>query len=869
MQVLSAPLACCLAAVLLVARAEDRPWYYCSGAGLPDNWQKTISQTIARSRSEEHQNKSEGLPVSCSSWGYCSPPDVRWVQSCYRMHTRPDEAYQYELPAYPSLLDVFGVQKQTELSYFRCPPPFGAVVIPNAFYAIGIAIAALIAAWLVLMCLLIVKAVRRGSSLLQRLSLLHSGLAELWNGFPSLFAQLPEELRGLALEKVREQRISRFRLLMVYSGVVGPVYQASVFFQFMLPRYLSPCDSLTLHNYHAGARGWQLQEFQAYREICSTQVVPFLLSALGLYSLWRPSVITRRAVVVVTIAVYIGMLLHLSETRNFGQYQDWFESKYTVMRLMVAVAGGEVRLTALASLFLAVGEHVHVSMVYPAHSEKHLREVMLNASCVPFMLACLEYLSIDDAVARLMAEQASNDADRGRSVLDILCDAVATLTNLRIAEACPKLEALLLSPARAKVGRSFLDCIAEDEQDSVRSRLEESTAQSQAFVIHTRMQSAGANTVNVQLCINVYKNLHGEECHLVGIREEEMPEAGRIDTLPSECRHPDSVPWTSRRIAGATLDERSCAASVTSAQTAASGKTMDDMFGMLVSSPEDEAAEAATIWLETSTPDKYPILRFSRPLAVHMGPSLGVEDFTDLLADGMSGIKFYRWMRSVPLGATRRFPLRLPHWRLGLQMYADIQVVHVSAADAHNGSSQRVTRLQLSSFKFKSKEQQPGRLDLTSVPLYARRPPRWRTTAFCVTPTRTKKQMVLNMLSTWHLKDDGANSCCDVHRRVDALVTLLERLMEQSCSEAMKMDDPWQCEACGCLHREPLRCNICEGFDAAEDEDEEEEEDESEEDEDSEERDRVNKDSSRRAEGNHHDYAQKSGTGRLMSPLPL
>eukprot|EP00929_Paragymnodinium_shiwhaense_P017914 TRINITY_DN12777_c0_g1_i6.p2 TRINITY_DN12777_c0_g1~~TRINITY_DN12777_c0_g1_i6.p2 ORF type:complete len:138 (-),score=18.07 TRINITY_DN12777_c0_g1_i6:238-651(-) len=86
---------------------------------------------------------------------------------------------------------------------------------------------------------------------------------------------------------------------------------------------------------------------------------------------------------------------------------------------------------------------------------------------------------------------------------------------------------------------------------------------------------------------------------------------------------------------------------------------------------------------------------------------------------------------------------------------------------------------------------------------------KFRTSDYCTTPDRTRQMMVLDMVQRWHLDDTSGNFCCDTHRRLIVLYSLLERFFEEKCRKDHRTRQAWQCKECGCMYKLPTRCTFC------------------------------------------------------------
>eukprot|EP00929_Paragymnodinium_shiwhaense_P058798 TRINITY_DN29463_c0_g1_i1.p1 TRINITY_DN29463_c0_g1~~TRINITY_DN29463_c0_g1_i1.p1 ORF type:complete len:893 (+),score=49.98 TRINITY_DN29463_c0_g1_i1:60-2738(+) len=834
----------CVAVELNAVRCED-----IAGKGIeshqdsPDWPSLNPKSTITKFVEPNHEDH---LQIQCNSWGFCHDPKIIFGWTCHAFYTYRYDGYVEWHHDHFSLFGLFGVQAHSALK--GCHGNAARMPVYNCFYAFIALIVTTSAVSLLLIARYAVATAWQARRPLKSVRFQSYWMAELWNDFPSLFEALPPDLHRLASSKLAEKRIGRFSGLLAFCAFAGPLGCLSALVQYILPFHIDAlCSEPPRHSWKAAS----LYGLDWQRRHCMELALFLTLGIFGLYSLMRPSRVTGRSLSLMTVAAHLVILWHLLEVVDRDDYKEWFHFNYVLARLCILIPAGNLRLTLVLNACLGL---CHIAKFYSAFHREHLpaeiRLQFFTAVMLSVVVGVTEYQSIHDTVVSVAAQQATSEAHRGRVVLDTLCDAVASLRGLLIAEACPKLEALmLLMPSSSgMLGRPFLGCIVESERERVRSRIDDSARNNEeAFLIHTMLRSAGLGHVHVQLCISCYQDMHGNQCHMVGVREEDMQEAGRVDNLPTELEAFNTPPLvtvyghSAGDVAGG--DQRSAlVAGSSAASSVSSGTAADDsLHMMMVDKPPGELLGMATVWLDCRTPRRYPILKFSRALVYHLGPSLGVSDFTDLLVQKKEVRKFRDWMGSVLSTSTLRLSVRLPHWQTGLYLKVRLRRAFAAEAISEDVCADGVACVRLSDFEFRVNK---GCLlpDAARVPLYAKSRrggsdsahapaaigpstarggmsldrlvhlPTFRTSSFTVTPETTRSLMLVALMRQWHLTSGVAEAnCCDLHRRLEAMAAAARLLTDQPCTDDLVLLEAWQCKECGCLYdRCPLGgCRIC------------------------------------------------------------
>eukprot|EP00929_Paragymnodinium_shiwhaense_P020787 TRINITY_DN13739_c0_g1_i3.p1 TRINITY_DN13739_c0_g1~~TRINITY_DN13739_c0_g1_i3.p1 ORF type:complete len:935 (+),score=111.38 TRINITY_DN13739_c0_g1_i3:57-2807(+) len=832
-------------------------------------------------------NRSADLPLHCNSWGYCADPQRDLTVSCSQVTAIQYTTIEYnkiERRSIPSPFGWLGVQKGFLLTDCQSAeleecPAASQTYVYNMVYVFIVLTVIMNAIAVILLIGLALSAVRRCRSPWKILKSMCRWLADMWVEFPGLLGTLPAELHEVALQRVEEKRNSRFRLYLGHAGIFGPPAIMSVMLQWFVPgiqrvnctTYLQEC---------------QVRNLAFQREHCMTFSTSGILAMFGLYSIVRPDFVTKRSISVMTTLAHLTMLWHLLEVQSIQSYDEWFGLIYLVTRFALAICSGNLRLNIVLNIchcFCLIVKHhdLHSRLV-----ASHFRFTIFATVAMFVVVTGFEYSAMRETVLSILAERAVAEAANGRSVLDMLCDAVVVLRDMVIAEACPKLEALLLrapSPT-GMASRPFLDCIIEEDRDRIRERIDSSAQMNEAaFVIHTQLGSSGSgsNRVDVQLCVSCFDDSQGNKCHMVGVREEGMLEAGRIDNLPSQWALSENVASGLRGTAfltpggGAATEvsmeqpAKSVAMSAGGASSVDSGSCVEartEAYDMIVDTPEDEPEGASSLWLDCTAADQYIVRKISKSLVYQLGPSLGVEDFTELFISEADRYRFAIWMDKTLKGEEvpkeKALRLRLRHWREGL--FIQVKAQAVGSFDAF--PSDAVVRLQLSGFSFKLRKLKP--FDSEMLPLYAKSQlhrtnllgdeddageeargsnggvgaPRqkkrtdtassreaaheaaaptlavsWgggsassRTADYSVTPHSTRSLMVLDLIRHWHVEGHESQTCCDLHGRAEALRLAMLELFQLQCAEDQELKQAWQCKTCSCLYATcPPVCRIC------------------------------------------------------------
>eukprot|EP00929_Paragymnodinium_shiwhaense_P085488 TRINITY_DN45884_c0_g1_i1.p1 TRINITY_DN45884_c0_g1~~TRINITY_DN45884_c0_g1_i1.p1 ORF type:complete len:882 (-),score=65.97 TRINITY_DN45884_c0_g1_i1:425-3070(-) len=797
--------------------------------------------TLEELRAMEFVNRSADIPLRCNSWGYCADPKIVRSYICsYRIDSNSFEKFRRQDRVSP--MGWLGVhwgflfescREKSERCLDRHVHTYNATYI---FIA-----AVLIQSFVALLVLLSrVFTVSRGAFFSLRTSCkdLAWGALEVWNDFPGLFEQLPANIRDLARQRAEEKRHFRFRALLALCGVMGPAMCLSSVLQWVIPELQNvDCTAGT----HWTMTACQMDHLSFQREAAMTYLVALILGGLGLYSIVRRDFVTKRSITATAMALQVGMVVHLLEVQNYSYFEGWFMFNYVCLRGAIATFAGNSRLSVMLNVCEVVCELIKHSTEFEQYLAKYCRFAVSTTIGMLTFAAAFEYASVRETVLSVAAEHAVAEATRGRLVLDMLCDAVVNLKDLIIAESCPKLQALLLMAPSATgiANRAFLDCVVADDRARVRTRLDTSAEMKESvFVIQTRLQSAGLGSVNVQLCVCGFDDVHGKRCHMIGVREEDMQEQGRLDSLPSEMPPPLSI--ATPQVIGAASDRSIAARSIATTRTSAQSEGASSSvvaFDAVVESPEDEPENAASVWLDCSTPGKYTITRISKSMVYHLGPSLGISDFIELLADMDEQQKFVGWMDKI-LNSThevsqKRFRIRLRHWKTGL--HARVEAKPIS--DMCNECVPKAIRLQLSRFIFKLKKKTKVTDDDQSLSMYAkkrsatpgaleslemeeaaleakerRHKKLYRTARYRVTPNLTRSLMALDLVRHWHVEGE-AGACCDLHMRATCLVQASKLLFGIGCAHDQEIDGAWQCRGCCCLFRScPTSCHICSGM---------------------------------------------------------
>eukprot|EP00929_Paragymnodinium_shiwhaense_P003163 TRINITY_DN10359_c0_g1_i2.p1 TRINITY_DN10359_c0_g1~~TRINITY_DN10359_c0_g1_i2.p1 ORF type:complete len:891 (+),score=35.19 TRINITY_DN10359_c0_g1_i2:398-2674(+) len=722
-------------------------------------------------------------------------------QTCFG-YLRQDSWFYVSIePAkHPSILVWLGVQSQR-----LCPSsvlyPIPAVVY-NGFYAcIACIIVTALLAFL-LLCRLAVKTwqaewwCRRSSSMFH-------WVAELWNEFPSLFDSLPPSLHHLVSSRIVERRTARFRILLLAFALVGPPGTSWTLVQYILPKFMAQSCQMFQTHMHS-PRAFQVAALDWQRTVCMELVVLLYLTWCGLYTAYRPRFLTSRTIAGVTIIAHTGMAWHLLETHQPLDFKEWFQTNYVFLRVLLCAASGRVRLTLLLSICLCICECCFWSTM--ANSTAGIRFSLVSTLGIIGVAVGFEYLSIRDVIGHFVAQSANAEASQARSILDTLCDAVVVLKDSVISEACPKLATLLLvgPSAHGLLGRPFLECVADDDQDRVRNRIAESEkAGEAAFVVHAKLRSAALSTVSVQLCINNFQDFFGNPCHVVGVREDGMQEDGRVDNLPTQLSPLEtgsSFSSPAMRLgmaASGSHGNRSLKAFDRSSLSVSSGTSAEEIFDLMVDTPQDAAPGTATVWLDCAEAGRYRILKCDRTFTSHLGLSIGAAEFTELFCHKEMPAMFQEFM-SAPLNSRMRGFLRPLHWQESWRVEVIMSLVGLPGAGHSDNSSERVARLEISDFKFKHRPKRK-----ITRPTTRSRPPSLRGT-MPETLTPRGYGEVLN----------GDRACCDMHRRLSELAAMTRTLFEVNCRSNFKMPEAWRCATCGGLHDDcaPM-CRLCvDGF---------------------------------------------------------
>eukprot|EP00929_Paragymnodinium_shiwhaense_P085489 TRINITY_DN45884_c0_g1_i3.p1 TRINITY_DN45884_c0_g1~~TRINITY_DN45884_c0_g1_i3.p1 ORF type:complete len:882 (-),score=77.10 TRINITY_DN45884_c0_g1_i3:425-3070(-) len=799
------------------------------------------SPTVEEINAMEFVNHSAEIQLQCNSWGYCADPQlIQSVICSYRTDAKHFERFRRKDRVSP--MAWLGIRRGFLLDNCREKSEHCHDRYIHTYNIMYIFIAAVMIQSLIALLVLIsqVFAVTRGSVFALRASCKVLGWValEFWNDFPGLFEQLPADVRELARQRIDEKRFFRFRVFMALCGVMSPVLCLSTMLQWVI-RDLQNVDCSA--GTHWSLTNCQVDHLSFQREAAMTFLVALILGSVGLYCIVRRDFVTKRSIAATAIAMHVGMVVHLLEVQNYSYFETWFMFNYVCLRGAIATFAGNSRLSVMLNVCEVVCELIKHSTEFEQYLAKYCRFAVSTTIGMLTFAAAFEYASVRETVLSVAAEHAVAEATRGRLVLDMLCDAVVNLKDLIIAESCPKLQALLLMAPSATgiANRAFLDCVVADDRARVRTRLDTSAEMKESvFVIQTRLQSAGLGSVNVQLCVCGFDDVHGKRCHMIGVREEDMQEQGRLDSLPSEMPPPLSI--ATPQVIGAASDRSIAARSIATTRTSAQSEGASSSvvaFDAVVESPEDEPENAASVWLDCSTPGKYTITRISKSMVYHLGPSLGISDFIELLADMDEQQKFVGWMDKI-LNSThevsqKRFRIRLRHWKTGL--HARVEAKPIS--DMCNECVPKAIRLQLSRFIFKLKKKTKVTDDDQSLSMYAkkrsatpgaleslemeeaaleakerRHKKLYRTARYRVTPNLTRSLMALDLVRHWHVEGE-AGACCDLHMRATCLVQASKLLFGIGCAHDQEIDGAWQCRGCCCLFRScPTSCHICSGM---------------------------------------------------------
>eukprot|EP00929_Paragymnodinium_shiwhaense_P119650 TRINITY_DN9153_c0_g1_i4.p1 TRINITY_DN9153_c0_g1~~TRINITY_DN9153_c0_g1_i4.p1 ORF type:complete len:878 (-),score=67.18 TRINITY_DN9153_c0_g1_i4:489-3122(-) len=805
-------------------------------------WELDSPFELQIGRSHTPSNFSEYVTLQCNAWGYCHAPHIRLAERCSGYVTNRD-AWSYaefvDAPALSSPFAWFGVQSRDPVVQYilssqrpdRVPVP---AIVYNGFYACIVLCIATSAFGFLVLCRASWTSLRHRWQWSWRQSVdLFYYAADIWKEFPSLFEKLPSSLHELASRRMLERRTAKVRTLLLVCSVLGPLGVGWTMVQYVVPSHMSKvCEHAGIHS----PRYEQLKNLEWQRQICMELFVPLILTWFGLIRALRPSTYdTLRSITTVNIVVHIGMLWHLLEVQRLDHYKSWFNTNYVFLRLGLGATSGRVRVTVLLNICLGICEVLKAFTSFPWQAHSETRFAIVKFTVVTCVAAGFEYLSMMNVIISLVAQNSSNEAKQGRAILDTMCDAVAPLKHLVIDEACPKLAALLLlrPSTEGLQGRPFLDLVVDDEQERVRSRIEQGVKTHEAaLLIHTKMQSVVSNKIAVQLCVSGFQDLYGNQCHVVGIREEDMRDEGRIDSLPSSlplASVPVSTPpQIIGKEGGTNKSVRSFASR--SSLSVSSGTSAEKMLDMIVEAPDGAREGTASIWLDCAETGQYCIVKYDRVFASQFGPSLGVLEFTDLLYRQKSVEAFRSFMTLRPVGAKMATYLHLPHWQTGLRLKVVIRKLGTE------GSSP-VTRLELFNFSYRwRKAEQTGTqylpeeltrpssakpmmtnchekdmLELTAeaLTLVKRQGTAFQTTDFKTTPDAVITKMVLELLRRWHFATDDA-WCCDMHMRLTVLLVLVQCLLEEECGEKLRMSKAWQCETCSRLYDHcPAACSFC------------------------------------------------------------
>eukprot|EP00929_Paragymnodinium_shiwhaense_P017910 TRINITY_DN12777_c0_g1_i1.p1 TRINITY_DN12777_c0_g1~~TRINITY_DN12777_c0_g1_i1.p1 ORF type:complete len:707 (-),score=81.89 TRINITY_DN12777_c0_g1_i1:765-2885(-) len=616
------------------------------------------------------------LQLRCTSWGYCHAPEIAVAKVCVKYALDPvEKAWNRHVgfePAHPSIVAWFGVQSWDApfpFGLMDCPehsePLGGPVVVFNLFYVI-ILLGVAMAVMSLFVCCCFAKEIAGQLKLLcRRQPSGASWFAEIWNDFPSLIEALPPDLWELARARLAENRLARFRACLVMCAVGLPLIVSSGLIEYLLPRHVGKSCSQYIPN---SPMYVQLDHLQWQREVCMQQIVALLLGFVSLYSLLRPAFVTEVSMKVVTIAAHMGMMWHLLEVRRVTEYQDFFQLNYGMTRLFLGIAAGGVRLPLMLNCCLAVLELVKCSTEFSDFQAEFSRFILSSTVGIMTVIAFTYHQSVRDITANLRAQHATVEARRSQAILDTMCDAVAVLKDLVLTEACPKLESFLLHVPTAEglLGRPFLGLVAEDDQARICSRIEEGTRAGEvAFVLHTKLQCAGQNHVGVQLCFSSDLDMYGHECHIVGIREEDIPDSGRLDSLPSQVPLPSTSCEMPACTATLACADGAAMSGLGSASSYGEVSQAEDIFDIITESPGDALPGTAAVWLHCDEAGRHDIIKVCRTFSQHLGPWLGVSDFKELLIDEKEEAKFTKWMVSAPADQRMSCHLRLRHWHQG------------------------------------------------------------------------------------------------------------------------------------------------------------------------------------------------------------
>eukprot|EP00929_Paragymnodinium_shiwhaense_P047765 TRINITY_DN24223_c0_g1_i3.p1 TRINITY_DN24223_c0_g1~~TRINITY_DN24223_c0_g1_i3.p1 ORF type:complete len:510 (+),score=45.84 TRINITY_DN24223_c0_g1_i3:94-1623(+) len=241
----------------------------------------------------------------------------------------------------------------------------------------------------------------------------------------------------------------------------------------------------------------------------------------------------------------ISRLLATTDLRTLRDHEA-FDTMISFV--LSTFAGGPLLTTFLASLtclcrigkyiaFLRSMSAVDREQISRLHGSDHLATYTLEhiavvASTV-FMASILEASMLEGALASLRERVWYQIQEVVQSLLAVLCDAVVcTDEDFLLTEPSLALANTLLRqpPGNSYEGHCFLEFVEESDRQRVHAHFANSglgTAQS----IHTRVLDGNSNQIAVQLYCVPFQNIHGQRCHIIGMKEGD---GATVDVVPAQ-----------------------------------------------------------------------------------------------------------------------------------------------------------------------------------------------------------------------------------------------------------------------------------------------------------------------------------------------
>eukprot|EP00929_Paragymnodinium_shiwhaense_P050531 TRINITY_DN25432_c0_g1_i2.p1 TRINITY_DN25432_c0_g1~~TRINITY_DN25432_c0_g1_i2.p1 ORF type:complete len:687 (+),score=72.91 TRINITY_DN25432_c0_g1_i2:155-2215(+) len=279
------------------------------------------------------------------------------------------------------------------------------------------------------------------------------------------------------------------------------------------------------------------EQTHRYQRLASHTVGTVLLVGCCLLACFLPHIVCGKYVLLTHSALYMGIAWHLLDMAVLPEFVELQQGFLVYVRIAAAVVHGDVFVVAVLNFSLAFLQQFARQYGYPpdmyttefkAGFDRTSRECFLHAIIIVFVTAVVEYSRIDLVKQALHAQESVAESTTVHGMLNLMCDAVAVLSDSSIASPCPKLAALLFrSQPDGLKARKLQEFVHPGDRDRLSGAL--SNTSQQCLSLHIRLLDAFGSAVSVQLFVALKLGLHQQ--HIVGIREDTAPGEQRIADL--------------------------------------------------------------------------------------------------------------------------------------------------------------------------------------------------------------------------------------------------------------------------------------------------------------------------------------------------